>query len=74
LLQHISILDSTLQAIKTIYSMKHVDLDALFQSLTVLTRPSRNSIHIFFELYSINSFMGCAQKGDRLIGVTFQRT
>jgi hypothetical protein len=74
LLQHLSILDSTLQAIKTIYAMKHVDLDALFQTVTVLTRPSRDSIHIFFELYDINSFLACAQKGSRLIGVSFQRT
>ena len=52
--------------------MKDADLDALFGS--VLTRPSKNSIHIFFELYDIRSFMDCAQKGNRLIGISVQRT
>lgn len=66
--------DTALQAIKTIYSVKDVDLDAIFGSVSVLTRPSRNSIHIFFELYKIRSFMDCAQKGDRLIGISVQRT
>jgi hypothetical protein len=72
--QHLSVSDTALQAIKTIYSTKDADLDALFGSVSILTRTSKNSIHIFFELYGIRSFMDCAQKGLRLIGISVQRT
>ena len=74
--QHLSVSYEGLQDIKRIYSVKHVDYDAIFESVSVLTRPHRpkHTIHMFFELYRIRSFMNCQQQGNRLIGISVQVT
>ena len=70
--QHLSVSDTALQDIKTIYSVRNVNLDEVFGSVSVLTRPSKHTIHMFFELYGIRSFMNCQQRGKTLIGISVE--
>jgi len=71
--RNLQISDPALASLKSIYALAEVNLDDLFRSITAVTKPSKEAIHICFEMFGIKSFMDCRRKESRLIGVDVLR-